>query len=122
MEFRNFGWMIIPIKAGIYDLLVLQNNVSVLLADNVKIPEGKITQLRLLLGDRNTIVDQNGVFPLKIPSGAETGLKINIHQTIDKRDHLEILLDFDANESVEAKGNGEYSLRPVIRVKSITYH
>src|SRR4051812_6830581 len=44
------GWISLPVQPGIYNLLDLQNNVSVVLADHADIPIGKINQLRLILG------------------------------------------------------------------------
>jgi hypothetical protein len=113
------GWMTLQIKRGVYDLLQLQNNVSVLLANNVRMPIGKITQLRLVLGNNNTVVDVNGSHQLTVPSGSESGLKVNVDQVITQNHSVEILLDFDANASVVMEGNGNYSLKPVIKVKSV---
>lgn len=116
---ENAGWMNLQINTGIYNLLELQNNVNVILANNVQIPIGKITQIRLILGERNSIVDSLGTYPLKVPSGSESGLKINMNQTIVANNSVFILLDFDANASVVVHGNGSFSLKPVIKIKSV---
>ncbi len=44
INYESSGWVILPINKGIYNLLELQNNVSAILADNVKIPAGKVTR------------------------------------------------------------------------------
>lgn len=113
------GWIDLPVNQGVYNLLDLQNDVTATLAANTQIPIGQITQLRMILGNNNSIVDSLGTYPLKIPSGAETGLKININQTITVNNHVQILLDFDALSSVVVEGNGTYSLKPVIKLKSV---
>lgn len=113
------GWMNIPINVGIYNLLDLQNNVNVILANNVNIPVGKVNQLRLILGANNSLVDSTTTYPLKVSSGSESGLKINIDQVITSNSNLQILVDFDANASIVSSGNGGYSLKPVLKLKSI---
>ncbi len=120
MNVENGGWINLPIHAGIYNLLELQNNVSVVLADDVKLPIGKIHQLRLILGTNNTIKTIEGVYPLSISSGSESGLKINMQETITKKEHLEVVLDFDVKASIVENGNHSFSLKPVIKVKSVT--
>ena len=114
------GWMSIPINVGIYNLLDLQNDVNVILANNVKLPVGKVNQMRLILGANNSLVDSTTTtYPLDVPSGSESGLKINIDQVITSNNNLQILLDFDANASIVSKGNGGYSLKPVLKLKSV---
>lgn len=113
------GWMSIPINIGIYNLLDLQNDVSVVLANNVNLPVGKVNQMRLILGANNSLVDSTTTYPLKVPSGFESGLKINIDQVIMSNNNLQIVLDFDANASIVSQGNGGYSLKPVLKLKSV---
>lgn len=114
------GWMHLPVNAGIYNLLDLQNNASVILSSNAQLPAGKINQMRLILGTNNSLVTIQGTYDLKVPGGDETGLKINVNETIMPNHTVVILLDFDAAASVVDKGNGTYSLKPVISVKSVT--
>lgn len=112
------GWINLPIKPGIYNLLELQNDVTVVLADNIEMPVGKVSQVRLVLGSQNSITTAEGTFELKVPSGEESGLKINVHEEIAPNKLLIMVLDFDANASVVVTGNGSFSLKPVIKVKS----
>lgn len=119
LHHEKSGWINLQTKSGIYDLLQLQNNMTVVLADNVKIPLGKIDQMRLILGANNSIVDITGTHNLTVPSGAETGLKVNIDQTVQRNNSVQVLLDFDANASIVIGGNGDYLLKPVVTVKSI---
>ncbi len=116
------GWISLPIREGIYDLLELQNNVNVILADQVAIPVGKINQVRLVLGTQNSIQDTIAVYPLKIPSGMETGLKLNVDQVIEPNKTVEIVLDFDVNESIVIDGTNSYSLKPVLKLKSLVVY
>jgi hypothetical protein len=54
------------------------------------------------------------VYPLVIPSGSESGLKIKMQKTLNGGiDYL--TLDFDAALSVHQEASG-YKLRPVIKI------
>lgn len=120
VQSETSGWISLPTNAGIYNLLDLQNNVSVALASNAQIPAGKLNQMRLILGSQNSLITVTDTFDLKVPSGAETGLKMNLKHTLSPNKHIVVLLDFDAAASVVDQGNGSYSLKPVITVKSVT--
>jgi hypothetical protein len=45
--------------------------VNVLLADNL-VPSGKLGQIRLLLGDKNTVVVGDKTYDLKTPSAQQS--------------------------------------------------
>lgn len=102
------------INAGVYNLLELTGGASVLLVDN-EIDAGNISQIRLVLGDQNTIVVDGQTYPLSTPSAQQSGLKVNVNQTLETGVFYEFILDFDVDASVVAQGNGNYSLNPVIR-------
>ena len=52
---------------------------------------------------------------LTIPSGSQSGLKLNIHDTLLLGMTYNIWIDFDAGRSIIKTGNGKYKLKPVIR-------
>ena len=106
-------WISLHSSAGVYNLLSLVNGTDVLLVSE-DVPEGRIEQVRLILGSGNTIVVNGVSYPLTIPSGSESGLKINVHENLAAGEVMAIMLDFDAAHSVEVTGNGEYKLKPVI--------
>ena len=105
------------INAGVYDLLELTGGVSVLLVDD-EIPAGDISQIRLILGDNNTIVVDGDTFPLQTPSAQQSGLKINVNETLEGGIFYEFILDFDVDKSIVTQGNGGYLLKPVIRAST----
>ncbi|UQD55482.1 DUF4382 domain-containing protein [Flavobacterium sp. K5-23] len=119
------GWISIGDKTQvgegkIYNLLDLTGGVNVLLADN-DVPSGYLGQVRLLLGDENTIVlkGSTNAIPLKTPSAQQSGLKLKVNQTLEAGKSYEFLLDFDVKNSVVKAGNsGNYNLHPVIRVST----
>src|SRR4051812_29619923 len=99
---------------GIYDLLKLANGADTMIATGSLNVE-KVQQIRLILGPNNSVTVGGTVFPLTVPSGSESGLKLQVHQTLEAGVAYYVLLDFDANQSVVESGNGEYHLKPVIR-------
>lgn len=106
------------INAGIYDLLELTAGVNVLLYDD-EVPAGKISQIRMILGDENSIVVNGEVHPLATPSAQQSGLKIQVNETFEPGVLYEFMLDFDVDKSIVSQGNGGYSLKPVIRASSV---
>ncbi|MBO9201151.1 MULTISPECIES: DUF4382 domain-containing protein [Niastella] len=109
------GWQSLPgVKAGIYNILDLVNGKDTMLAD-ADIPTGKLHQIRLVLGDNNS-VSLNGVSAkLETPSAQQSGLKLNVQQDVKGGILYTMTLDFDAARSIVTTGSGKYSLKPVIR-------
>ena len=101
-------------NAGIYNLLDYSNGLDTLIAAG-DLEAGKISQIRLILGTNNTVVVDGLVHPLSTPSAQQSGLKLKVNETFEAGVSYSILLDFDANQSIVATGNGEYQLKPVIR-------
>jgi hypothetical protein len=112
------GWQTLPLPVTpvTYNLLEFTNGMEELLS-SVELPAGKVSQLRLILSDGNTIV-VNGVtepLPLEVPSGEESGLKFNIHADLIAGIEYKLWIDFDAKGSIVDNGNGGYILKPLIR-------
>ena len=110
----NSGWVTLNTKAGVYDLTKLTNGVDTLLASG-GMPSGEISQIRLILGNNNSVVVSGQTYPLSTPSAQQSGLKLQVHETLQQNITYQILLDFDAARSIVQEGNGGYSLKPVIR-------
>jgi hypothetical protein len=109
------GWADLNTYAGVYDLLGLQNGVDTLLAIGT-IPTNVVKEIRFVLGTNNSIKVAGVTYPLTIPSGSESGLKIKINKklngTLDS-----LLIDFDAALSIHQTGTGAYQLKPVLKLK-----
>src|SRR5688572_18922495 len=72
------GWQSLPgVATGVYNLLDLVDNKDTLLV-NADIPAGRIQQIRLVLGDDNSIVVDGVESKLETPSAQQSGLKLNI--------------------------------------------
>lgn len=112
------GWVSIGnVNPGVYDLLELTGGVTLLLAEN-DVPSGFIGQMRLILGENNTVVKDGVTYPLNTPSAQQSGLKLKINQNLEPNITYNFLIDFDVNHSivVEAGNSGNYNLHPVLRV------
>lgn len=111
---QDAGWVALDVNEGVYNVLTLANGLDTLLGA-ADLPSGRVSQIRLILGTNNTVKVNGEVKPLDTPSGQQSGLKLNVQTQMSPGITYLITLDFDAARSVVAKGNGEYSLKPVIR-------
>jgi hypothetical protein len=115
------NWISLPnIHQGIYNLMELTDGRDTLLVD-ADIPAGYMNQMRLILGNNNYIITEDGLKePLATPSAQESGLKLMVHSDITGGMLYRLTLDFDAGKSIVKAGNsGRYNLKPVIRVLSL---
>jgi hypothetical protein len=106
------GWEIIDVPDQIYDLQLLQNNATVALG-NIKMETGTITQVRMVLGNENSIMVNGVNSPLSISSQDETGLKVNVSQKLERDRTYTLTLELDVNQSIVSENN-TYKLRPVL--------
>lgn len=106
----------LPITPAKVNLMDLTNGQDTLLG-NVELEAGqRVSQVRLILGDENYLLLADGSeVNIKTPSGQTSGLKIDIQSDVTLTSGYKVMIDFDAEKSVVAKGNGGFSLKPVIR-------
>ncbi|MFZ6011039.1 MAG: DUF4382 domain-containing protein [Bacteroidota bacterium] len=108
------GWKALTVNKGVYNLLELTNGLDTLLGE-IEIPGGRISQIRLKLGNQNSIKVNNQTFNLTTPSGQQSGLKLQVHEVLAEGITYKILLDFDVARSIVLTGSSVYKLKPVIR-------
>lgn len=109
------GWQQLDVTPKVYNLLDLANGNETFLGD-LELPGGRISQIRLVLGENNSLVDKDGEeHPLKAPSAHDSGLKIQVHQVLAEGISYKFLLDFEAGKSVIETGSKKFLLKPVIR-------
>lgn len=114
-ENEENGWKEMTlIQKGVYDLLQFNNGVDTLLVDQ-NMPSGTVSQMRLILGDNNTVVIDGIEYDLDTPSAQTSGLKFQIHDDFLAGIEYRLWIDFDAARSIVKTGNGKYKLKPVIR-------
>jgi len=110
-------WSTLTDQPETVDLLTLQNDVTSLLGDALLTP-ATYDQLRLIVDHASVVVD--GVEqPLTIPSGTQTGVKIDFGLTTEADTTYTITLDFDAARSIHQTGAGELIMIPALSIKSV---
>jgi len=109
------------------DLMQLRNGLSQLLAE-AEIPVGAYNMIRLYIEESEIVLDNETSFPLKIPGGSVSGLKILLKEPlmVTEEGIAEILLDFDLSRSFIAQGNPKskkgiigFIFKPVIRAVNL---
>jgi hypothetical protein len=107
------------------DLLQLRNGSTGALTEGESIPAGSYDWMRLkVLADQNAqnesyLVTSTGAqYPLYVPSGAQTGLKLVKGFTVAQGSVTKLLIDFDLRKSITAPTGQApyYFLRPALRL------
>ncbi|HEX5461563.1 MAG TPA: DUF4382 domain-containing protein [Steroidobacteraceae bacterium] len=111
------------------DLLQEQNGNEASLLDNLSVPAGRYDWIRLMLNVgtdgvvANSYIEINGAqYPLVVPSGAETGLKLVQGFTMTANEVADFTIDFMLQQSITAPpgqssgGTQDYVLRPALRL------
>lgn len=117
-EESDEGWITISEPNQTFDLLELTNGAYEVLGE-AELETGTYQQIRLILSaDGHSVVADSTEEDMFVPSGEQTGIKLNVNAEIKEDITYTLLLDFDASRSVvETGGQGEarYLLKPVIR-------
>jgi len=110
------GWTVFEDSdVGVVNLLEYTSGTELTLVDT-EFPTGMISQVRLLLGDDNSVEIDDFTHPLKTPSGQQSGLKLQVHENLLGGITYNFKLDFEAARSVVHTGSDGYILKPVIKV------
>ncbi|MFO7799119.1 DUF4382 domain-containing protein [Rhodohalobacter sp.] len=112
------GWETISTPEQSYDLLELVNGAMEVLG-SAELEAGTYEQIRLILSsDGHSVVVDGTEHDMFVPSGEQTGIKLNVNAEIEPGITYTLLLDFDAARSVVERGNEQsgiqYLLKPVI--------
>lgn len=103
------------------DLLALNGGQSDVLLNGFALPAGDYSWIRLMVDTAGThdsyiVVTGGAGYELAIPSGSETGLKLNRGIVVPAGGSADFTIDFDLRKSVHVTGNGQYMLRPTLRL------
>jgi hypothetical protein len=109
----------------VYNLLDLQNGLDTTLG-LASLPTSGYRQIRIIVApDARVVMNDGTVYPLRVPSGAQTGIKINLPEVAasDAAEEVDVLVDFDVEESFVTQGppgapNG-FIFRPVLHIDSL---
>ena len=113
------GWFELETNIGIYDLLDYESGNDTIIAFDSLLQVQTISQIRLILGENNTIIDDGVTYDLETPSAQTSGLKLQVHAELQPDKRYKLLLNFDADNSINKTGNGKYKLDPVINTTII---
>jgi hypothetical protein len=107
------------------DLLTLNSGTSAVLLNAYTLPAGHYSWIRLLVdadprvaGDSYIVLkNASNQYELEIPSGDQSGLKLNRGFTVPAGGHASFTIDFDLRKSVHLPSSGTtYVLRPTLRI------
>jgi hypothetical protein len=97
---------------GLIDLLTLENSTQLIAEANVQPGNYEFIMVELDQGRSNVVVKSSGnTVPLKIPSKE---IKVLGGFVVDSEGLTEVVLDFDADKSLNKLGNDNWLLNPVI--------
>jgi hypothetical protein len=113
------------------DLLEYQEGRAALLLDGVMLPAGRYEWVRLIVDTQQNVRDSYIVLTtgeeceLRVPSGAESGLKLNRGFTLPADGSVALTIDFDLRKSIHAPPGQRgttagctqgYLMRPTLRI------
>ncbi|MDE2050162.1 MAG: DUF4382 domain-containing protein [Gammaproteobacteria bacterium] len=106
------------------DLLKLQGTNTGALTQGASVPAGTYDWMRLdVLANKDTqgqsyitFSSSGTMYPLYIPSGSETGLKLVSGFTVAQGSQTSFLIEFDLRKSVTQQDGSNYKLVPALRV------
>ncbi len=107
------------------NLLELTNGVTKNLVD-MDIPTGSYDLMRVYVKGVNIVLKDSTTYNLKVPSGAQSGIKVFIKPELIVSSGLssDLLLDFDVSKSFVAKGRGQnitgFNFKPVIKASNLS--
>ncbi|MCY1635457.1 DUF4382 domain-containing protein [Marinifilum sp. D737] len=111
-----------------FNLLTLSNGVTANLVD-MDIEIGSYDLIRLHVANAEIVLKDGTKYDLKVPSGAQTGIKIFIDPSIEVAGGLttELLLDFNVSKSFVVQGNPDtaagingFIFKPTIKASNLS--
>jgi uncharacterized repeat protein (TIGR02059 family) len=125
VEIRKVGdadetFIELPMDPVTIDVFQLRNGLTDELV-NLEVPQGDYDQVRLYVDEATlTLKDPAESFNMKVPSGAQTGIKVFISPVIHVEGGIsaELVLDFDLANSFVMRGKDAHNgfiFKPVIR-------
>lgn len=110
------------------NLLELVNGTAATMS-NLEVPVGTYDLVRVYVRGVNVVLNDGTEYDLKVPSGAQTGIKVFITPGLTVVGGLssDLLLDFDVSRSFIVKGNAKkvggingFNFKPVIKASNMS--
>lgn len=121
MDGNKSEWISLDSNVKPINSLNLTKGISKVLVNRSVIPAGNLEQIKLVLGDDNTIVFKNGfdmdeTLDLKTTSAQRSGLELKLNTLIEKGFTYEFVLDLNVDKSIVYSGKpGNISLSPIMK-------
>jgi len=121
----------VPVMGGSRELNLLDftDGASAVLIDGEAVPFGDYEWVRVYIDEATSFIqltDTGAMYPLEIPSGPQTGFKLNTGLTVPRNSDVTYLLDFNVRRSIVERRIGppgnlvrSFFLKPTIRVMNI---
>lgn len=122
-------WLVVFEGEREFNLLDLQGGRTDLLAD-ADVPAGTYSQMRLIVTSGEVVLDDEAAtsFPLSVPSGSQTGIKLHFEFTVADGEETSLLLDVDVSKAFLPVPGGhiddvssirEFKFKPSVAMKLI---
>jgi hypothetical protein len=116
------GWVKLRTQAGVYNLLKLQNGQSVGLVMRERVPVGRVTGVRLMLGENHSVVARGQRYPVKMDPEQQAGVRMSANISVKPGYFIQIMLGFDAASSIAVDAPGKFRLKPSVKVTEVLYN
>jgi hypothetical protein len=114
-ELEEQGWVVIFNDQMTVNLLDYRNGALLDLGE-AEVDAGMYEEVRFVLGDNNTIETNSGsTYNLTTPSAQTSGYKLKINTAVEAGEVADLVIDFDASQSIVVTGAGSFLLKPVLR-------
>lgn len=117
MHVNGGSWVDISTNSGVYNMLAFKDGATLVLTDNADLPKAAIDKVRVIVGDRNSVVYNNTIYPMPGPTGEPPSADVSLNTRFIPRREYELLLSIDVEKSITIHPDGSYSISPVIKLE-----
>lgn len=97
-------WVTLTVNNGVFDILTLDSLHQAFLG-KIKISEGDISDVKVIIGNQNTVTISGIDYPLILDAADLDKLSIKINQKLSADSNYKLTIDFKASESIDNNGN-----------------
>jgi Domain of unknown function (DUF4382) len=119
----NDGWIDLPIRAGVYNILRFRNGLDTVFAVGM-LPNARIKKIRLTLGTQNSVMKNGQSFLLRVKDeDRQVVANLESNNFDISNGQISFSIDFDAGNSIQVDNSGQgnnngYRLKSSIKIFS----